>query len=78
MRLSVYQNPSQKNLMGDSAYIAFGMYGVWDWFWGPPDNYGVDPRHRGGAEFAMADGHIRRFLVGDRPYYDPASWCPDY
>jgi len=95
-RYALYNNPSAKVLMGDSwvtyAGIAIGGGGEWTWYiaglmagldqqytW-----YRPEPRHAFGANFCMADGHVKRLTpqetggIYPARLYAPWDWCPNY
>jgi len=84
IKLREYLAPRHKIILADSsggaAYgIAIGRYAVWGWAlsgqW-----YSISYlRHKGGANFLMADGQVRRYSELEKRYwmYDPLSWSPD-
>jgi prepilin-type processing-associated H-X9-DG protein len=80
-RLSNYLTPTRKILLGDGDFVSFAMWGYWEWAVpGVAQQYKVDGRHRDGANFAFADGHVGRFskLQKGEWLWDWWVWVPTY
>ncbi len=72
-------NPSRKVLIADGTKLySLMVYGTWVWDLLPDSttaSYNLNPRHRGGANTGMMDGHVDYFTVQQKPHNSYDKEC---